>query len=270
MNSDNWRRIEAPRFSNRWIVQTAEELTKRYVRATHPDPALLTMNFDLQYDNYIYPEYEIALEEGYDLGYDAQGAKILGTFDFETNTAYIDATLGPPNRDPRRVFTCWHEVGGHGILQGEWFRREFARSPHSRYVVTTEWSIDRRTEYRLDRQANLFAAHAAAPTWFLRHVIQETYQPTHSVRYTGPGTYSLVVKDATVWRDVDDFDHLCRIVAYYIRSRFGGLSLEALGYRLAEIGFVTDVSHPGFRLNRVAPALGRCHSGSSVLAAVGS
>jgi hypothetical protein len=278
VNSDNWRRIEAPRFSPQWIVQTAEELTRNYVRATNPDPALFTMNFDHVYEHYIYPEYGIVLEEGYELGHDAQGAKILGTFDFETNVAYLDAILGPPNRDPRRIFTCWHEVGGHGILQGSWFRRELARSPRSRYAVTTEWSIDRRTEHTLERQANLFAAHAAAPTWFLRQVLGNTYEATRPVRYTGPGRYCLSVNRTTVFRDANDFDHLCQIVAYYISSRFGGLSLEALGYRLAEIGFVADVSRAGFRLRRVASAPapvraaapGRSRSGSSVLAAVGS
>ena len=101
--------------------------------------------------------------EGCNLGHDEQRNKILGRFDVETNTAYIDTSLGPESPDPRRIFTCWHEVGGHGILQGQWLCRELARSHRFRYIITTEDSLDGRTRYELDRQANLFAAHAAAP-----------------------------------------------------------------------------------------------------------
>ena len=269
MNSGNWRRIEAPPFSDRRIVQTAEELTKKYVRATNPDPVLFSINFDHIYENYIYPEYEIALEEDCNLGRDEHGKKILGRFDVDTNTAYIDASLGPGSRDPRRTFTCWHEVGGHGVLQGQWLRRELSGFQHARSIVTTEESIDGRTHYELDRQANLFAARAAAPTWFLQQVVQETYQPTHPLRYTGPGRYCFNVNRATRYHHADDFGHLCRIAAYYISWRFGGLSHEALGYRLVQIGFITDASRPGLRLNRVAPTARQPSSISAVLAAAG-
>ena len=268
MNSSDRRRIEAPPFSDRRIVQTAEELTKQYAKAMSPDP-LLSINFDHIYEHYIYPKYEIGLEEDCNLGHDEAGKKILGKFDLETNTAYIDASLGPGSRDPRRTFTCWHEVGGHGILQGEWLRRELIRLPGARFIETTEESIDGRTRYELDRQANLFAARAAAPSWFLQRVIQETYQPTHPIRYTGPGRYTLIVNKATRSHDADSFGHLCRIIAYYISWRFGGLSLEALGYRLVQIGFVTNANRPGLRLNRVAPTSRQPSSVGAILATAG-
>ncbi len=267
MNSGDSRRIDAPPFSDRRIIQTADELTRNYVRATKPDPLLpLTISFDHVYENYIYPTYEIRLEEDCDLGCDTQGKKILGTYDLQTNTAYIDASLGPGSRDPRRVFTCWHEVGGHGVLQGDWLRRELAHFDDLRPIVTTDESIDRRTQCMLERQANLFAAHAAAPTWFVRHVIQKTYDPARPIRYLGPGRYCLSVNTCTVFKEVDDFKHLCWIVADYISSRFGGLSNEALGYRLAEMRFVVDANKPGFRLNRVARAPNRSSGFSPVLA----
>ena len=269
MNSDERQRIEAPPFSNRRIVQTAEELTRNYVQATNPNPAILTINFDHVYDNYIYPEYGIVLEEDCNLGHDEQGNKILGRFDVEANTAYIDASLGPRSGDPRRIFTCWHEVGGHGILQGEWLRHQLAQSHRFRHVITTEDSIDGRTQYELDRQANLFAAYAAAPTWFLQSVLRETYEAARPIRYVGPGRYCLSVNQATRYRDADDFDHLCRIVAYYISWRFGGLSLEALGYRIAQVGFITDVRRSGLQLNRVAQPTARFSRAAHVLAAVG-
>ena len=86
MNSGDQQRIEAPPFSDRRIVEAAEELTRNYVRATNPNPAILTINFDHVYENYIYPIYGIALEEDCNLGQDEQGNKILGRFDVETNT----------------------------------------------------------------------------------------------------------------------------------------------------------------------------------------
>jgi hypothetical protein len=230
----------------------AEELTKNYVRATHPDFAILTMNFDHIYDNYIYPEYGIGLEEGYDLGFDEDGKKILGRFDPVSNTAYIDASLGNGGGDPRRAFTCWHEVGGHGVLQGEWLRRELARLNCPGYITTTEEVIGGTTLYELERQANRFAAYAAAPTWFLQGILQATFQTTRPVRYVKPTGYSLVVNGHTVHCYAADYNDLCRRVAYYISSRFGGLSLQALGYRVAEVGFVIDSTRPNFGLNRVA------------------
>ncbi len=255
MNSGDAGRIDAPPFSDARIIKAAEELTREYVRAAKPDPVLpLTINFDHVYENYIYPTYDVRLEEDCDLGVDDQGKKVLGTYDLETNTAYIDASLGPRSRDPRRVFTCWHEVGGHGVLQGEWLRRELGRFDYSRRIVTTEASIDGRTEYTLERQANLFAAHAAAPTWFVRQVIQETYNPVRPIRYLGPRTYCLSVRGRSVYKEVADFNHLCWIIADYMGWRFGGLSNESLGYRLAQVGFVVDASGAGLRLNRVARA----------------
>ena len=269
MNSGEWQRIEAPPFSDRRIVQTAEELIKDYVRITNPDPQLLTINFDHVYENHIYPKYGIALEEECNLGHDEQGKKILGRFDVGTNTAYIDASLGPGRRDPRRVFTCWHEVGGHGVLQGEWLRRELAQLRYSRHIVTTEDSIDMRTHFELDRQANLFAARAAAPAWFLQRVIKQTYDPTHFIRYVGPGRYCLSVNRTTIYRNADSFDHLCRIVAYYMGGRFGGLSYEALGYRVAQIGFVRDATCPTLHLNRSAHSATAFSRASDILAAAG-
>jgi len=269
MNPRNWQQIKAPPFSDRRIVQIAEELTRDYVRVTNPDLAILAISFDHIYENYIYPKYGIALEEDCNLGQDEQGNKILGKFDLETNTAYIDAIMGPGSRDGRRVFTCWHEVGGHGILQGQWLRRELARFHHLRYVVTTEASIDGRTQYELDRQANLFASRVAAPNWFLLHVIKETYQASHPIRYTGPGKYCLSINKSTRYLYAEDFNELCRIVAYYISWRFGGLSHEALGYRLAQVGFITDVSRPGLQLNRVAQPIGRFSRPLHILEAVG-
>jgi hypothetical protein len=62
---------------------------------------------------------------------------------------------------------------------------------------------------------------------------------------------------------------LCRTVAYFISWRFGGLSLEALGYRIAQVGFISDVSRSGMQLNRVANPLSRFSRSSENMVHIG-
>lgn len=251
MSTEGWARIGAPRVSTRQIIQMAENLIKDYVWATQPSLDLLTINFDHVYENYVYPKYEIVLNEQYDLGYDEMGKKILGEFDYENNTVYIDKALNA--RNSRRAFTCWHEVGGHAILQGDWLRGEWARIRGLRHLTTTDDAIDGRTESLLEQQANRFAAHAAAPSWFLRYVVRRVFDITRPVRYIGPTRYCLSVNRRTLYRQVYNVDELCRFMAEHIQWRFGGLSLESLGYRIAEDGYVIYLTRSAPRLRRVAP-----------------
>ena len=122
----------------------------------------------------------------------------------------------------------------------------------------------------LSAKRTCLPAHAAAPTWFVRQMIEHTYRSMRPIRYIGPGRYCLSVNNCTLYREVEDFDHLCWIVAYYIGSRFGGLSNEALGYRIAQVGFVVDATAPGLRLNRVARTPSRVSQPLPALAVAGS
>src|SRR3954469_8438259 len=109
------RRPLAPSFTKQEIVGQAEELTKEFYRSfwgPEFDTKLIGINFDVVFETLIYPKYEIALVEDQDLGFDESGEKSFGKFDVEENTAYIDVSLRPELKDPRRIFTCWHEVGG--------------------------------------------------------------------------------------------------------------------------------------------------------------
>lgn len=252
MNSHEQRRVKPPPFSRQQIIQIAERLSKKYALSVDPELALLGISFDAVYDHIIYPEYEIALVEDRDLGFDEHGVKIFGEFDLWTNTAYIDASLHPSTKDPRRTFTCWHEVGGHGVLQGQWLRQELRRVHGDARVITTEESLDLATTNALERQANLFAAHAGAPTWLLYHVIKETYNLTRPIRYVGPRKYCLDVRNHRVYYDVEDLNHLCRIIASHIQFRFGWMSVEALSYRIEQLPLITDTTQQSFRLRRKA------------------
>lgn len=234
----------APPYSRQEIIRRATELVRGYAEYVGNDFALLGVNFDVIFEEYIYPEYEIELIETHDLGIDEDGEKVLGFFQPELNRVYIDRIL---QNDPRRVFTCWHEVGGHAILQGDWLRREINRTGMVREIVTTAPMLSPDVVGTLEWQANLFAAHAAAPSGFVGHVIQQTFGLRRPFRYIGPGQYSFSLSSGTRIRKVGSFSELCNCIAFYIKHRFGGLSVEALSYRVAESRWVIN------SIDRTAP-----------------
>jgi hypothetical protein len=128
-STDRGRRIMPPPFSARQIIEQAEAIGEEAIWClSRPPlnlpPELFHLSFDAAYNEFIYPKYDITLTEDQDLGIDDAGNKILGSFDPLDNAAFIDVSLSD---DPRRTFTCWHEVGGHGLLQGEWLRKELTR-----------------------------------------------------------------------------------------------------------------------------------------------
>lgn len=240
MADANGEGIRPLRMSNKRIIAEAESLFRSFVEVVGFDIAALGINFNLIYDEVIYPKYEILLVEDEDLGHSDDGEKILGRFDPESNTVFIDANLDA--RDPRRAFTCWHEMGGHAILQGDWLRSELKRLGRSRGIITTESMLSPDVESRLERQANLFASHAAAPSFFLDAAIRCAFQLRNPYRYVGPRCYTFSLKSGTKTRLVESFPDLCMQIANFIKRRFGGLSSEALSYRVAESPWVIDLT----------------------------
>lgn len=231
--------IRAPAISRRRIIETAEDISRRYFHAVGLDRIDLGISFDSVYEHLIYPEYEIDLIEDEDLGYDSEsGEKIFGRYDPTANEAFIDPCL---RNDPRRTFTLWHEVGGHGILQGEHLRQQLAKNGS---VSTTATALTPQTEDILEKQANLFAGHAAAPRWLVEGSIQKTFglsrwQP---YQFTGPGRYTFALKSGTLFHYCDTFSEVCLRIAQYIRWRFGQLSFEALSYQVAQSRMVIDMT----------------------------
>ncbi len=251
MNCRNSRQVSAPPLSRSQIIEMAESLSIEYATTVDHDLALLSIGFDAIYDNVIYPQYEIALDESRDLGFDEAGYKILGEYNPFDNIAYIDPTIGPTTRDNRRVFTLWHEVAGHGVLQGEWLRSEFRKQNRNSFIITTEQSLDLNTINELERQANLFASYAAAPTWYLLYAIREALYLPRPIRFTGPGRYCLSLRnDLSTHYEIKSFNELCRIIAYKIKWRFGGLSVEALSYRIEKLESIFELHLPAIRLKR--------------------
>lgn len=154
--------INPPPFSRQQIIRHATDLIRGYAHCVGKDFAMLGINFDIIFEEYIYPEYEIELVEDCDLGVDEDGEKVLGFFQPEFNRVFIDQSL---KGDPRRVFTCWHEVGGHAVLQGDWLRKEINRVGMVREIVTTAPMLSPQAEGTLERQANLFCRTCGGPSW---------------------------------------------------------------------------------------------------------
>lgn len=183
--------------------------------------------FDDIYHEYIYPKYEIALRTDIDLGVDEFGAPIMGEYRPAENVALVSSRL---RCDPRYTFTLWHEVAGHGVLQGDMLRRA-----HSKHIRTTSISLDPRTERRLERQANIFAAMVAVPPFFLQHALFEAFKPTKPFVYRGPCDYDLMAYGQHSRVRIDSVQALRIELARPIQHRFGGLSMESISYRIADL-----------------------------------
>ncbi len=236
--------MKAPPLRNDEIVGRAESFIDEFAKLRGGRRGLLTqgLQFDRVYEEFVYPNYGIVLDEKKALGVDETGRKILGYFEPSTNTAFIDVSL---RDDPRRTFTLWHEVAGHGILQGDWLRSQIECG-----VVTTEQDLSPDTIDVLERQANLFATHAAAPSWLVDAMIVRVFHPTKPFLYFGPCTYWLEANGRSSPYHIFSFDDLCQTIAWRMQEYFGNLSKEALGYRVRDSGWVRDKSLPALKLFR--------------------
>lgn len=244
-------RISAPSLTPAQILCSAESLIDEFLKIRGPQHLRhYGLRFEDVYADFIYPKYRIELVEDEPLGEDEAGKKILGRFDPAANTAFIDPILNQTNADPRRAWTLWHEVGGHGVLQGEWLRRELRR-----IVTVTDDSLSATTVNRLEQQANTFAAGAAAPAWFVRQVMRQMIPERVTFPFYEPCDYWLVVQGLRVHRVVHDADDLCRWIGGKINGYFGGLSAEAIGYRLKELGIVQNQSASDLHLFRRAACM---------------
>lgn len=245
--------IAPPRLTRGDITAAADRLIKRYIEFVGSNRVhRIGISFDEVYETVIYPEFEIELVEDRDLGFTEGGKKILGAFDVFANRAYIDASLSIGTGDPRRAWTCWHEVGGHGILHGRFLRDSSDSAMADRRLVTTADSLGPGAIQTLERQANFFAANASAPKWLVQHMMVETFRLDRPFRYIGPGFYDFEVRGSYVKREASSFEEFCCIIARWIRHRFWGLSVQSLGFRVKESEFAVDCTRQQMILRRIA------------------
>lgn len=247
------KQLAAPRFNSRAIIDGARRLMARYEGIVGRDYVLHHgLHFDDFYEKLIYPEFRVDLYEDEDLGDDANGVKLLGRYDVKRNTAHLDRIISREADDPRRTFTCWHEVAGHGVLQGNWLRDQLGREGSSEFVEVTEYSISPATERTLEWQANLFAAHLAAPDWLVNYAMHTTFKPKRPFPFFEPGIYWLDVHGLRLRKYIVDAGDLCGWIGSKISGFFGGLSAEAVGYRVMDLGWVRDFAQRDFHLHRTA------------------
>lgn len=246
------RNLQAPRWSRREIIDAAGRLMARYEAIVGRDYIQSHgLHFNDVYERLLYPEFQIDLYEEADLGTDDHGEKILGRYDVDANVAHLDRVIAPESGDPRRAFTCWHEVAGHGALQGDWLREQLAAGGRG-FVNVTDVSLSPDEERVLERQANLFAAHLAAPDWLINYAVHTILRPTRRFVFFGPCLYWLDVHGVPIRKHVADVADLCGWIGSKIAGYFGGLSAQALGYRIREMGWVRDRSIPRLQLHRTA------------------
>lgn len=213
----------------------------------------LGMSFDSMYEEYIYPTYEIGLKYE-DLGFDEAGQRILGTFLPVEKIAKIDSSL---RKSPQRVFTLFHEVCGHGILQGDWLRKNMARLQHGR-VASVEHTPDFTYDHGLEWQANLFAAHLAAPTQLITEFATKKLKLNRTVEFKGPGFYGVETVDGYREFRCQTFDAILTMLALPLQRYFGHLSVQSLAIRLGECGVAVDRApkpRTSNGINRVAKQL---------------
>lgn len=245
--------VPPPVIPRREIIRRAEQLIDGYAREVGLDWLRIGVSFDHVYDHWMYRHFRIDLVEDDDLGHDDEGAKIWGKFLPGDRLAYIDRSL---KNDPRRAFTCWHEVGGHGVLQGDWLRMHESRL-RNREIITTEASLQVEMSEALEWQANLFASHAGIPTCVLHYQLNRLLGIERPVRFIGKSWYTLVVGRRTHRHFCETFDQLCLWMAFYVKPFFGGMSQEAISYRISGTRFAVDCTKRRFEVLRRArtPAL---------------
>ena len=199
------------------------------------------IEFNHFYEAVIKPKYGIEIIEDYQLRPSIEGIPRLGTYNIPNNFAVIAIETS----DPRRDWTLYHEVVGHGLLHGPYFRRKFNELLLNTEIDVTEVSISSAAIGEIEKQANYLASLISAPLKYVKfHIIRTfglhvTRRPIH---FVGPREYSLDVNGRSVKYEVESYHDLCVIVAKKIRPYFGGLSFESLAYRVAETHLVSNKS----------------------------
>ncbi len=85
------------------IQNRAEQLTLAYAEQVGLDAARLGISFQVVYEELIYPDFGIELQEGLDLGFDDAGKKIFGQFLPAENIVQIDRIISHDHNHPQRV-----------------------------------------------------------------------------------------------------------------------------------------------------------------------
>lgn len=225
-----------PPMSKNHILGKTHQLWLEYLRVVGPEHVLSCgIDFDEVYDAVIYPHYEIILDKNEDLGFDDFGDPILGRFIPKDNAALINKRLFE-TRDPRTVFTEWHEVTGHGILHGDFLRKNAQKYQK---LFTTEKGMNL-IENTFEWQARTFAANAAAPRIYVWCMFIKLFGMRRKIKYQGARRYSLIFNNNTWFVYVSSPLELARKIAKRMKHYFWGLSTESIAYQVLEVAIDTN------------------------------
>lgn len=213
--------------SENGVRERANRLWGVIVRELGADYLMMNgVSFDEVYEAVIYPRFEIDLDMDADLGVDDDGIQILGQFLPRDNAARISRRL-VQEHDPRKAFTCWHEVVGHGVLQGDYLRKTMRKHVN---LFTTETSIGPIVN-TFEHQANVFAANVAAPLTYIYYRGARTFGCNRAIRFVGPGYYCIGNRKVYAVSPRNLAWHTAKMLRIY----FGGLSTEALAYQVLRV-----------------------------------
>lgn len=222
---------EPPPISKVQILENAHIVWLEYIKEVGPEYVLRCgVDFDKVYEAVLYPKYEIFLDREQDLGVDDFGDPILGRFIPKENTALIDKKLFEL-RDPRRVFTEWHETAGHGILHGAFLRKNVSRKAK---LFTTEKSM-KLIENTFEWQANTFGVNVAAPRIYVWCMYRKLFGTNRKIRFCGPCRYCLILNNKHWYFYATSPYQLAWIIAKKMQHYFWGLSAQSLTYRVLEV-----------------------------------
>ena len=201
------------------------------------------LRFSDLYEQIIWPQYRVIIRENVDLSGYCDGGGALGVYHPASNVVEIDRSLAEDAGDPRRTFTLYHEVVGHAVLQGEWLRAQLRAAKGSHTFVETDETIDPRNRETFEWQANTMAGLTAAPQWLVDAQLILRLEPHgRPLTYCGPGCYYLGSRASTRRFEVISFEDYTKALAAIIHPWFGGLSKEALGYRIQRSCLVRDAT----------------------------
>ncbi len=183
----------------------------------------IVINMQDMYESVIYPEYEIVLITGVDLG-EHDGNKILGKTIMHEKKIFIEQSISD-NNHPEFAWTVAHEIG-HALLHTE---RDLLLPYTAEQTIFNEYSLN---EMHADYFAELLITpHKLLGDKFVRH-----YGSWNVFSYSGPGEYFIDQVSCYVSSLIDLYQKLAEPLTHY----FSNISVKYLANTMQKLRFIED------------------------------
>ncbi len=176
------------------------------------------------YENVIYPEYEIAVIKGVDLG-EYDGKKVLGKTILSGKEVLIDQSISD-SRNPEFAWTTAHEIG-HALLHTE----QDQLLPYTDEVtIYDEYSLN-------EMHADCFAELLIIPHEHLLFRFTQHYGLVwNTMAYNGPGDYRFNQMHNYASSLIDLYQQLAKPLTYF----FSNVSIATLADTMQKLRLVDD------------------------------